>query len=110
MKDKTIFRANYEQPLHKGKVVQYNEMTKTGLILSEQGEELSFNCSLHAPQIGDYVSFNKSPCVRNPKRYYARNVSKGFLSRDGYLVIDNVRSHVHESVKQNLTKMLNHFS
>lgn len=110
MKDKTIFRTNYDQPLHKGKVVQYNELAKTGLILSEQGEELFFNYSLHEPQLGDQVSFNKYPSVRIPNKYYAKNISKGYLSQDGFLVIDHVRSHVHESVKPNLTKIIGRIS
>lgn len=110
MKDRSIFRTDFDVPLHKGMVVQYNEMTKTGLILSEQGEELFFNYSLHGPQLGDQVSFNKYPCVRNPNKYYAKNISKGYLSVDGFLVIDHANSHVHASVKPNLTKIIERIS
>lgn len=102
MKDRTICKTTISRPIYNGKVIQYDHNQKSGTIRTVQGEEIFFKDPIDELQIGNLVIFNKYPCVKKPNRYYARNISKGYLSKDGYVVADILNSHVHGDLKKEL--------
>jgi hypothetical protein len=110
MRDKTIFRTRFEPPLLKGKVVQYDEKKMTGIVRTVHGEDLFFNNASFLPKVNDLVVCNKYPSIKIPNRYYAKNISKGYMSMDGSIVIDDCRSHVHDDVRKHLPKVIKQIS
>lgn len=110
MNNKTIFKPSFNRPIYKGKIIQYNPEQKKGIIRNDQGEELPFQTNTDYLQVGNLVTFNKYPCVKNPNRSYATNISKVYLSMDGYLVVDNLKSHVHSDLKEKLPSIVKRIS
>ena len=108
--DKAIFKTSFTPPLYKGVVVRYKSEQNRGIIKESQGEEVSFQTKINFLQIGNLVTFNKYPCIYKPEHFYATNISKGFLSKDGCLVVDHLRSHVHGDLKQKLSTIIKEIS
>lgn len=110
MKDKTIFRPSFDNPIHTGKVFQNNPEKLTGRIKTDNGEELFFKYSFkenESLKTGNTVTFYKYPCINKPDQFYAKNVTKAYLSKDGCLVVDSLQSHVHDGIRSRLPSIIN---
>lgn len=110
MQDRTICKTTISRPIYNGEVIQYDHETKSGRIQTVHGEEIFFKDSKVELQKGNLVIFNKHPYVKRPDRYYAKNVSKGYLSKDGYVVGDILKSHVHGDLKKELPSIIKRIS
>jgi len=110
MKDRTICITTISRPIYNGKVIQYDHEKKSGTIKSVQGEEIFFKDPIDELQTGNLVIFNKYPNVKKPNQYYAEKISKGYLSKDGYVVGDILNSHVHGDLKKELPSIIKRIS
>lgn len=113
MIDKTIPKTTFDPPIYSGKVIKYNSEKMSGIIRTENGDEVFFKYSLSENeiiQVEDKVIYSKYPFIQSPDKYYAKNIRKAYESKDGYLITDDKWSHVHEGLKKELPKMIQRIS
>lgn len=98
---KYSYRADIDPPIHRGSVIHFNPELKSGKVLTN-GEEFHLIGVTRPLQVGDFVTYYKKPCSGYFNKYYAKFIAKGYLSNDGFVITDQIGSHVHGDLKNRL--------
>jgi hypothetical protein len=101
MSDRYSFQTQFDPPIHKGSVIQYYPERKSGRIMTNTEELQLVNIS-GSLQVGDMVTYYKNPSIGSFEKYYAKFISKGYKSMDGFVITDQIGSHVHGDLKNRL--------
>lgn len=109
MSDRYSYKTQFEPPIFSGKIVLYNPERKTGKVTLD-GVELALVNVDENLNVGDIVTFTKNPIVQNPNQWYARFISKGFISKDGCVITDQLNSHVHGDLTKRLSSITKRIS
>jgi hypothetical protein len=60
--------------------------------------------------LGSYVTYIKIPSKNIEGKNEAVNVTKAYLSKDNYLVVNRPASHLHQSIDENLSKIISNIT
>jgi hypothetical protein len=101
MSDRYSFQTQFDPPIHMGSVIQYYPERKSGRIMTNAEELQLVNISVSL-QVGDMVTYYKNPSIGSFEKYYAKFISKGYISMDGFVITDQIGSHVHGDLKNRL--------
>jgi hypothetical protein len=101
MSDRYSFKTQFDPPIHKGTVIQYFPERKSGRI-NTNGEELQLVNITDSLQVGDMVTYYKNPSTGSFEKFYAKFISRGYLSMDGFIITDQIGSHIHGDLNNRL--------
>jgi hypothetical protein len=80
-----------------------------GFLQNQNGEELFFQTKSFVKDfcfVGDTVTYIQIPSKRYFKQYDAVNVTKAYLSADGYYVVNRPENHIHTGLESELSNLI----
>lgn len=96
--------------ISKGQIIQFSKDKGFGFIRKEDdGEEIFFHINSvigKSVEVNNYVTFLCIPSKKRQDKLEAFNVTRAYLSKDNYLVVNRPASHLHDDLETHLSDFI----